>query len=85
MHSLGLLHERRLHVALALYALLLGHALVAIYLAHRACEIGNHEHLRILRVHLVAAEIGERDLARALIDCEVELLAESNSLFLAHF
>ena len=39
---------------------------------------------RVLRVHLVAALVGEGHLARALVDREVELLAEADSLLLAH-
>ena len=73
--ALGLLHEVRLNGALAIDALLLRKLSVAVQLAHRTSQIGDHEHLRILRIHLVAAEIRERDFARTLVDREVEFTA----------
>ena len=85
VHALRLLHEVRLYVAFLLDAVLLGKRLVAVDLAHGAGEIGHHKHLRILRVHLVAAEIRQRHLACALVDGEVELPAERDALLLAHF
>ena len=54
----GALHEVGLRGALALGALVRRHVLVAVDLAHLARQVGDDEHLRVLRVHLVAALVG---------------------------
>ena len=84
VHAVGLLDERRLRVATALEALLLGKRRVAVNRAHLGGEVGEDEELRVLWAYLLAALVGQRDLASPLVDREVELLLEPAGMLLAH-
>ena len=84
VHAVGLLGERRLRVAPPLDALGVGERLVAVDRRHLRGEVGQDEHLRVLRTDLLAPLVGQRDLARALVDREVELVLQLPRALLAH-
>ena len=84
VHPVGLLDERALRVAPPLDALGVGERLVAVYRGHLRSEVGQDEHLRVLRADLLAALVRQRHLARALVDGEVELAPQLPRALLAH-
>ena len=84
VHAVGLLDERGLRRAATLHAVLVGKRLVAVDRAHLGGEIGQDEHLRILRADLLAPLVRQRHLASALVDREVQLFLQLAGVLLVH-